>query len=94
MVGRFLLLARILSIELDPSQVEGGPDDVEEGEEDEAEVLQELGAAAQEELQARPCDIKQHGDLMLQTPQRDKNLHTLLTQTRNPTRAGMQRAVV
>ena len=54
MVGHFLqkLLARIKSIELDPSQVEGGPDDVEEGEEDEAEVLQELGAAAQEELQA------------------------------------------
>ena len=43
---------RILSIELAPSQVEGGPDDVEEGEEDEAEVLQELRAAAQEELQA------------------------------------------
>ena len=45
--------ARLLSIELNPSQVEGGPDDVEEGEEDEAEVLQKLGAAAQEELKER-----------------------------------------
>ena len=79
---------------MDPSQVEGGPDDVEEGEEDEAEVLQELCAAAQEELQARPRDIKQPDDLMLQTPNRDQNLAIPLTQTRNPTRAGMQMAVV
>ena len=86
LVCRAPLVAELGRAPLPRLEVEGRPDHVEEGEQHEGEVLQELSAAAEEELQfPRVVNDCQRGF---------KVAGDLLTQTRKPTRAGMQRAEV
>ena len=57
LVGRAALVGHLGRAPLPGLEVQRGPDHVEEGEEDEAEILEELGATAEEELEEGFPDV-------------------------------------
>ena len=62
LVGGAALVGHLGRAPLPGLQVQRGPDHVEEGEQDEAEVLEELGLTAEEELQGKKTTFWQGQD--------------------------------